>query len=41
MIIGSEFAFNKFALMGRLQIVSSLRVVYSREFVNLLLMEVT
>ena len=40
-MIGSELAFNKLGLMGRFQIVSFLHVVYSREFVNLSLVEIT
>ena len=40
-MIDSELAFNKLGLMGRFQIVSSLHVVYSREFVNISLVEVS
>ena len=40
-MIHSELAFNKLVLMGRFQIVSSLYAVYSREFINLSLVEIT
>ena len=36
-----ELAFNKLGLMGRFQIVSFFHVVYSHEFVNLSLVEIT
>ena len=36
----SELAFNKLGVMGRLQIVSFLLAVYSREFVDLSLKEI-
>ena len=40
-MIDSELAFNKLGIMGRLQIVSFLHVLYSREFVNISLVEIT
>ena len=40
-MIESVLAFNKLGLMGRFQMVSFLHVVYSREFVNLSLVEIT
>ena len=40
-MIESVLAFNRLVLMGRFQIVSFLHVVYSREFVNFLLVEIT
>ena len=40
-MIESVLAINKFGVMARFQIVSFLHVVYSREFVNLSLVEIT
>ena len=40
-MIESVLPFNNLGLMGRFQIVSFLHVVYSREFVNLSLVEIT
>ena len=40
-MIDSELAFNKAGLMGRFQIVSFPHAVYSCEFVNLSLVEIT
>ena len=40
-MIESELAFNKLGLMGRFQIISSLHAVYSGEFGNLSLVEMT
>ena len=40
-MIDSESTFNKLGLMGRFQIVSFRHVVYSPEFVNLSLVEIT
>ena len=40
-MIDSESTFNKLGLMGRFQIVSFRHVVYSPEFANLSLVEIT
>ena len=40
-MIDSKLAFNKLGLMGRFQIVFFLHVVYSRELINLLFVEIT
>ena len=40
-MIDSESTFNKLGLIGRFQIVSFRHVVYSHEFVNLSLVEIT